>query len=189
MKESKAGIGHGPKRSRRHLGSIFRQHPATVARFWAPPSLQSRANLILGNAEIDRPGFRVDRDRVSIPHNREWPSIERLWRDVTHHEAMGASGETSVGNQRDVFAQATPHHGACRREHFAHARSAARTLIANHDDIAFFDVALEDRPHGGLLAVKDPGLPAESLPFLAADLCDGASGCEIAPKNHQMAVF
>jgi hypothetical protein len=102
---------------------------------------------------------------------------------------MRPSRKTTLCDQRNILPKSPAHHGAGWRKHFAHTRSAARPFVADDNNVSFLDFAFKDRPHGRLLAVKDAGRSAESLAFLAADFCDGAFRCEVAPQNDKVAIL
>ena len=58
-------------------------------------------------------------------------------------KAVAAAGKAAVGNQRHLVAQALAHDGAGRTQHFAHAGPALRTFVAQHQDVAGHDGAVE----------------------------------------------
>lgn len=188
-KESKPSVRHRSERSRRHLCRILSQDPPTITRFWTLPTLQSRSNFALRDVEINSPPFRVDSDNIAILNNRERSTIERFGRDVSDDKAVSATGEASVGDQSHFLTEPASHDGASRREHLAHPGSAARAFIPNNDNVSCLDVSSKDRLHGRLFAVIDPGSPAESLAFLAADFCDGSLRGEVAAEDNQVAVL
>jgi len=49
---------------------------------------------------------------------------EGFWRDVADHGAVAAAAEATVGDERDVFAEAFAHDGARGAEHLAHTGAA-----------------------------------------------------------------
>ena len=75
--------------------------------------------------------------------------------DVADHEAVGAAGETAVGDERHVVAEAAAHDGAGRRQHLAHAGAALRAFVADDHHVPGLDRAVEDRFERVLLAVED----------------------------------
>ena len=110
-------------------------------------------------------------------------------RDVADHETVGAAGETAVGDQRDVLAQAFAHDGGGGREHFAHAGAAFGAFVADDDDIAFDDVAVQNALQRLFFGIEHFGLAGETQAFLAGDFGDRAFGGQIAVQHDQMAVF
>ena len=101
---------------------------------------------------------------------------------------MGAAGETSVGDEGDSLAEALTHDGAGGSEHLAHARSALGAFVADDDDVAVFDLAVEDTAKRGFFGFVDDGLAGEGVAFLAGDLGDGAFGGEVTAQDAQVAV-
>ena len=55
---------------------------------------------------------------------------------VADHQPARRATEPAIGDQRHLLAQPLPHDGRGDAEHFAHARAAARTLVADDDDVA-----------------------------------------------------
>ncbi len=62
-------------------------------------------------------------------------------------------------------------------------------FVADDDDMAFFDRAVEDGFHRLLLGFKHNGLAAEAQAFLAGNLGHRAFAGEIAAQDDQMAVL
>ena len=60
-------------------------------------------------------------------------------------EAVGAAGEAAVRDKPDRIAEAGTDNRRGRREHLAHPGAALGPFVANHYDIAFFDLAGENR--------------------------------------------
>jgi hypothetical protein len=107
---SKTGISHSPERSRGHMCSVFRQYAPAVARLGALPNFESSQDFVLRTIEVNCAFPSVDRDHISILHDREWASVKGLRCDVSHNEAMRSAGESPVGDECNVLAQASPHH-------------------------------------------------------------------------------
>ena len=70
----------------------------------------------------------VDGDRVAVLDDGERAADEGFGRDVADDEAVAAAGETAVGDERDVLAEALAHDGAGGPEHLAHAGAALRAF-------------------------------------------------------------
>ena len=104
-------------------------------------------------------------------------------------EPVGAAGETSVGDQGHIFAQAFAHHRGGGSEHFAHAGAALGSLVADNNDVTLFHRAFEDVFEGGFFRVEDPGCAAEFFAFFAGNFRHGPAGCEVAVEDDEMAVF
>ena len=84
------------------------------------------------------------------------PPCAASGRHVTRHQAVGCTGEAAVGQQRDGIAQARADQRRGHAEHFAHARPAFRSLVANHHDVVVFDLARLHGCEGVFLAVEHP---------------------------------
>jgi hypothetical protein len=107
---------------------------------------------------------------------------------VADHEAVGAAGETSVGDEGDSLAEALAHDSTGGSEHLAHTGSALGSFVADDDDVAVLDLAVEDAAKGGLFGFVDDGLAGEGVALLAGDLGDGAFRGEVAAQDAQVAV-
>src|SRR6201747_35829 len=79
----------------------------------------------------------VDFDDVAILQERDGPADRGSRADMPDTEAAGGAGKPAVGDQRDLAAHALPGQRRRGREHFAHAGTAARPLIADDHDLAF----------------------------------------------------
>jgi len=171
------------------VGGVFGQHAARVAGCGLLPRLASGGQFLRRNGQRQLPFLGVNADGVAILHERNRPAHISLRRDVSDHEAVAAAAEPSVGDERHVFAEALAHDGGSRRKHFPHAGSALRPFVANDDDVAFLDRAVEDGFHRLLLGFKHDGLALEVQSFLAGNLRDRALAGEVATQDDQMAVF
>ena len=69
--------------------------------------------------------------------------------------------KASVGDERDLVAQAHAHDGAGGAEHFLHARAAPRAFVADHHHIPGLDLARQDACHGFILRFEDARRAAE----------------------------
>ena len=97
----------------------------------------------------------VDHDAVAVGDERDRAAVDRFGRDVADAEAVRAAAEATVGDERRVGAPARALHRAGDREHLAHARSALRAFVTDHDDVAGLDLARENLGHRRVLAVED----------------------------------
>mmetsp|Transcript_43799 Transcript_43799/g.105271 ORF Transcript_43799/g.105271 Transcript_43799/m.105271 type:complete len:210 (+) Transcript_43799:236-865(+) len=134
-------------------------------------------HLGLRDVHVDGERSRVDGDDVAVLHHRDRAAHLRLGRDVPHAEAVAASRETAVGDERHILAQPRPHDHRGGREHLFHARPTLGTLVPDHDDLAAQRlVVLDDLRHQILLGVEAHGGALEAGALLASDLTDGALG-------------
>ena len=159
---------------------VFRQHAARVTRFHRLPCLATCLQFFRGNSQGDFPLLRVNRDGVAILHERERPAGVSFRRDVPDHEAVAAAGKPSVGDERHVLAESLAHDGRRGRKHLAHPRPAARPFVADDDDVALHNRAVEDRGHRGFLGIVNARASGEFQTFLAGNFSDCAFGSEVA---------
>src|SRR5437879_7605196 len=87
-------------------------------------------------------------------------------------EAACRAREPAVGDERYLVPHALAIYGRRGREHFAHARPTARTLVPDHEDLARLVVPLLDRREALLLALEDARGSAEFQALHARDLHD-----------------
>ncbi|OIQ67945.1 hypothetical protein GALL_504740 [mine drainage metagenome] len=76
---------------------------------------------------------------------------------MANTEAAGRAREPSIGDEGNLAAHALPGQRCRGRKHFAHARTATRSLIADDDDLALFVGLLLDRLEGILFAIEATG--------------------------------
>ncbi len=110
---------------------------------------------------------------------------------MTDAGAVSGTGEASIGDKRDRFAEALADDVGSRGEHFLHAGSALGSFIANDDDVAGLDASRKDALASVLLRIEANGLAGE-LHHGRRDtalLDDGALLREIAPKDGEAAIL
>src|SRR6185437_4798024 len=108
---------------------------------------------------------------------------------MSDHEAVAAAGEAPVGDQCDLIREAAADDGTCGTQHLAHARTADRALVADHDHFA--------RPHAPgkygrgrlLLTVEYPGDAAEGLALLAGNLGDRPFGSHVPVQHDEVTLL
>ena len=171
------------------MGGEFGEHTARVTRRGFLPRFLALGQFLRGHVEGEGAFLGVENDFVAVLHEGDRAADVGFRRDVADDEAVAAAAEASVGDERDVFAEAFAHDGAGGRKHFAHARSALRSLAANDDDVAFLDRAVEDRFQRLLFALEHDGFAFETQTFLAGDLADCASGSEVAVEDDEVTVL
>src|SRR5690606_31427749 len=103
----------------------------------------------------------VDLDDVTVAHEADRAALRRLGRDMADREAGRAARETAIRDERAILAEPFRLEVAGRIEHLLHARTAARTFVADHDHIAGDHPVAEDRLHRRILALVDLGGPGE----------------------------
>src|SRR4029077_10243166 len=112
-------------------------------------------------------------------------ALDRLGSDVTSHQPAGCAGEAPIGEQRHLLPQALADDRRRHLQHLAHARTAGRALVADHDDVARADPPLLNRAEAFLLGLEDPGRTHLLLTLSAGELDHGALGGEVAAQDRQ----
>ena len=168
---------------------VFGQDALRVVGLGMAPGLRAPLEFGLGDAQLELAAFGVDGDFVAVVNHGQWAAVIGLGGDMANHEAVCATGETAIGDERHVVAEAGAHDGGSRAEHLSHTGTAARAFVADDDDVAFLDVTGEDGPHGFFLGVKWARSASEDQSLLASDFGHGALGSEVAVKDHEVAVF
>jgi len=104
-------------------------------------------------------------------------------------EPARCARETSVSDQSDLVAHALPVKGRGGGEHFAHAWTALRSLIADDENVAFLVVLLRDGLEALLFGVEHARGAAKTLLFNrhAGDLHDGAFRRKVALETNDAA--
>src|SRR5216683_5903708 len=135
--------------------------------------------LRVGQLYVKCPDVSVDFDDIAVAQQRDRPTDRRFRPDMADAEAAGGTGEPAVGDQRDLATRALPGQRRRGREHFAHAGTAARPLIADHDDLALFVSPLLHRLEGVLFAIEAASRTGKFQIRHAGDLYDRAFGRKI----------
>src|SRR5207237_2196917 len=84
-------------------------------------------------------------DHVAVLDKPYRPADGRLRPDMANAEATCSTGKTSVRDQRHLAAHALTVERRRRRQHLAHARTAARPLVADDENLAFLVFAQRNR--------------------------------------------
>src|SRR5215470_79423 len=149
----------------------------------APPQLAS------GKLDAELAFHRVDADAVAGTQEPYWTAEGGFRRDMTNNKPVTAPRKAAVRDEGNLIAKATPDDGARRAQHLAHARTATRSLAADHYDITGLHRSAQDRGGCALFALEDACPALEALALLPGDLGDGALGSEVAVEDHEMAGF
>src|SRR5580692_2110273 len=118
------------------------------------PFLRPPIQLSLAELDVERTALRIERDDVAAGNERDRPADRRLRADMADAETAGGAGKAAIGNQRDLAAHALSIKRGCGRQHFAHARSALGTLVADDQHVGFRVLPVLHRFEAGFLAVK-----------------------------------
>ena len=125
--------------------------------------------------------------RIRSPSStkRDRTVVDSFGRHVADAEAVGPTREAPVGDQSCVGASARTLHGPGDGQHLAHARTALRSLVADHHDVAGVDAVAEHGLHGAVLTVEDPGHALELLEVDAGHLEHGTLGRQASRSARQ----
>ncbi len=181
-------IGHGAEAGGADLLGVFGEHPTGIIGFVGFPLGEASGEIGGGDVEVERAFGGVDDNDIAIFDDGERTTEGGFWGDVADDETVGAAAEASIGDERDVFAEAFAHDCAGGGEHFAHPGTTDGAFVADDDDMAFFDAAIEDGGEGGLFVFEDDGFAREGEAFFATDFGDGSTGGEISVENHDVAI-
>src|SRR5260221_13426403 len=164
---------------------VFPQRARLIAVAARLPAAFTLRQLGIAQRHVDRAGDGVDRDLVAVAQEGDRSADRRLRPDMTDAEAVRRAGEAAVGDQRHLLADALPVERRGRRQHLAHARPAARALVADHDYVAFLVAALVDCGERVLLAIEAERRPLEAQGLHAGDLHDRAARRQIALQRDE----
>src|SRR5436190_8307722 len=137
-----------------------------------PPFSFTLGELCIGQLYVKSSRDGIDFDGIAVLQERDRPAYGRFGPDMADTEPSSSAREAAVGDQRDLAAHALPGQRRRGREHFPHAGAAARTLIANDDDLAFFVGFLLDRLEGVFLPIEAPRRAGKFQVRHARDLHD-----------------
>ena len=96
---------------------------------------------------------------------------------------MGGTAETTVGNQRDIVAQALANQRRGHREHLAHAGTAGRAFETDRHDVAGVDFPRLHRGERGFLAVEHACRAGVFLAAVTGEFDNAAFGRQIAVQD------
>ncbi|CAH0167066.1 hypothetical protein SRABI91_01099 [Rhodococcoides fascians] len=117
----------------------------------------------------------VESDLVAVADEGDGSAVDCLGCHVSDAEAGGSAGESAVGEQQDVLAQARALDGSGDREHFAHSGSALGSLVADDDDVACRDGAVFESIHGRAFALENSCGTDEYVGIETGGLDDGSA--------------
>src|SRR3954452_14942585 len=94
--------------------------------------------LRVGQLYVKSPDVSIDFDDVTVAQQADRAADGRLRPDMADAEAARRAGKPAVGDERDLAAHALPGQRRRCRKHFPHPGTAARPLVADHEDLALF---------------------------------------------------
>src|SRR5262245_60922483 len=126
-----------------------------------------------GELHVEAASLGVNFDDVAVAHERDRSADRGFRPDVTDAETARRTGETAIGDERDLAAHALTVKRRRSGEHLAHAGAAPGVLIADHEDIALFVLLLRHRLEAGLLAIEAARRTGEFQDLHAGNHHDG----------------
>ena len=78
----------------------------------------------------------INPEPVALSQEADGATLGRFGGNVADAGARGAATKAAIGDERYLVSQTHSDNVACGREHLLHPRAAARTFIADNDDIA-----------------------------------------------------
>src|SRR6187399_1636588 len=180
-----ARMGDGPVHRRPNLLGIFPQRTRRVVSLSRHPFGFTFSEFGVAQFYVKDSGLGIDLDNVTILRQGDRTADRRLWPDMADAEPAGGAGEPAVGDQGDLAAHPLPGQRRRGREHLPHPGTAARPLVADHDDLAFLVGPLLDRLESILFAIEAARRPGEFQLRHARDLHDRTLRREITlqPDN------
>ena len=110
---------------------------------------------------------------------------------MTNRNTRSTTGETTVGDQRTLLAQAQALQVGGRVQHLLHAGAALRTLVLDDNNVAFLHVLRQDLVHSLVLRLdhESATLEVEQLLINTGGLDDCAVLGDVAVQDRQAAVL
>ena len=119
------------------------------------------ASSVSGTPDVNAAVGKIDADAVAVLEQADGAAFRRFRRDVADAGPGGAAAETAIGDEGHLVAQSHADDVAGGREHFLHARPAARPFVADDHHVARLDFAGENAFAGFLLALENYARPLE----------------------------
>src|SRR5664280_208558 len=166
---------------RPYLLGVFPQITGAEFGLTRLPLALALGQLVGRQLDVQGAFLGIELDDVAVAQQRNRPAQCRFRSDMANAEAAGGAGEAAVGDQRNLIALPLAIERSRGREHLAHAGTAARALIADHQNIAVLIFLVLDRVEAGFLAVEAARRAGElERRRHAGHLHDGAFRGEIA---------
>src|SRR6185312_1176556 len=150
----RAGMRHRPVTRLTDLLGVFPQRAGTEMCLARLPLGLALGELLGADVAVDRALVGVDGDDVAVAQKPDRTADRRFRADMADAEPARRAGETAIGDERDLVAHALAIERRGRREHLAHAGAAARSLIADDENLAFLVGLLAHGLEAGFLAVE-----------------------------------
>src|SRR3972149_181457 len=140
-----ARMGHRAIDGRTHLLGVFPQITGTEFGLARLPLRLALGEFVIRKLDVDRALVGIEFDDVAVADQGDRPADRRLRPDMADAEAAGGAGEAAVGDQRHLVALTLAIERGRGGEHFAHAGTAARALVADHQHVAVLIFLVLDR--------------------------------------------
>src|SRR5262249_1887775 len=176
---STAGMRYCAVHSRTNLLRVFPQVTGSEFALARRPLALALGDLARRKLDVEGTLHSIDLDGVTVAEQADRAADCGFWTDMPNAETARCARETSVGNQRDLLTRTLAVKSGRGSQHFAHARPAARPLVADHQHFAVSVFAGFDRVKAGFLAIEAARRAAELQRLHAGDFHDRAVGCEI----------
>src|SRR5262249_50299867 len=136
------------------LLGVLPQIPGSELRLARLPLGLALGEFLGRDLHVERAVHGVDGDDVAVADQRDRAAHGGLRPHMADAEPAGRAGEAAVGDERDLVAHALAVQRRGGGQHLTHAGAAARSLVADHQNLAFAIFLLADRLEAGLLAVE-----------------------------------
>ena len=124
---------------------VFSEHTRAITKRGRFPLRTASRKFFGSDVEIDAVCGGLDRDFVTFVNEGNAAAYSCFRSYVADNHSIGAAGKAAVGNECDGIAEAGTNQSGSGGKHFAHARAAFRTFVANHDYVAGLNFFREDR--------------------------------------------
>src|ERR1700744_4877237 len=156
-------VGNAAFGGRFYRADVFIQDPFGGVERGLLTFLFAFGELGVGELYVHSVVDRIQLDDVVVLDERDATAFEGFGGDVAHHEAVGATAETAVGDQGHRLAQARADQGGRGFQHLGHAGRAPGSHVTDDHHVAFLDATAGNTLDQLVLPVKYPGGPGEFL--------------------------
>src|SRR5690349_2676498 len=125
-----AGMRHRAIDGWPHLMGVFPQIAGSEFRLARLPLALALGKFVGGKLDVERTLDRIDLDDVTVAEQPDRAADGGLGADVADAKSPRRAGKTSIRYERDFFTCALTVKCSRGRQHFAHAGTAARSLVA-----------------------------------------------------------
>src|SRR5579871_4825968 len=152
-----AGVGYSSGYRRTNLLGVLPQRTRRMVSRARPPFGLALGQFRLSQLYVKDPGDRVDLDDVAVLEQRNRTANGSFRPDMADAEAARCARKTAVGDEGDLAARPLAGQRCGRRKHFTHSGTAARSFVADDEDLAFLVRLLFNRFEGILFVIEAAG--------------------------------